>query len=108
MDSASSRRSHRARLERRSASCRCWRPVNASFSRRRPRQAQWKSAELGTACSSAMRMRPRTEFLELQMSTIRLHQTTTLMPSQYIARLIDFGPGRQKLFGNSADEDLEL
>ena len=42
------------------------------------------------------------------MSTIRLHQTTTLMPSQYIARLIDFGPGRQKLFGNSADEDLEL
>jgi hypothetical protein len=42
------------------------------------------------------------------MSTIRLHQTTTLTPSQYIARLIDFGPGRQKLFGNSADEDLEL
>jgi hypothetical protein len=42
------------------------------------------------------------------MSTIRLHRTTALTPSQYIARLIDFGPGRQKLFGNSADEDLEL
>ena len=42
------------------------------------------------------------------MSTIRLHRTTTLTPSQYIARLIDFGPGRQQFFGNSADEDLEL
>ena len=42
------------------------------------------------------------------MSTIRLHRTTTLTPEQYIAGLIDFGPDRSKLFGNSADEYLEV
>ena len=42
------------------------------------------------------------------MSTINLHQTTTLTPEQYIAGLTDFGPGRSKLFGNSADEYLEV
>lgn len=42
------------------------------------------------------------------MSTIRLHATTTLTPRQYIAGLTDFGPGRSKLFGNSADEDLRI
>ena len=42
------------------------------------------------------------------MSTIHLHQTTTLTPEQYIAGLIDFGPGRAKLFGNSADEYLKV
>lgn len=42
------------------------------------------------------------------MSTIRLHATTTLTPKQYIAGLTDFGPGRAKLFGNSADEDLRI
>ena len=42
------------------------------------------------------------------MSTIRLHQTTTLTPEQYIAGLTDFGPGRAKLFGNSADEYLRV
>lgn len=42
------------------------------------------------------------------MSTIHLHQTTTLTPEQYIARLTDFGPDRSKLFGNSADEYLKL
>lgn len=42
------------------------------------------------------------------MSTIRLHATTTLTPKQYIAGLTDFGPGRSKLFGNSADEDLRI
>ena len=40
------------------------------------------------------------------MSTIRLHQTTTSTPEQYVAGLTDFGPGRSKLFGNSADEYL--
>jgi len=40
------------------------------------------------------------------MSTIHLHRTTTLTPEQYIAGLTDFGPGRSKLFGNSADEYL--
>lgn len=42
------------------------------------------------------------------MSTIRLHATTTLTPRQYIAGLTDFGPGRSKLLGNSADEDLRI
>lgn len=42
------------------------------------------------------------------MSTIHLHQTTTLTSEQYIAGLTDFGPGRSKLFGNSADEYLKV
>jgi hypothetical protein len=42
------------------------------------------------------------------MSTIHLHQVTTLTPEQYVAGLTDFGPGRSKLFGNSADEYLKV
>lgn len=42
------------------------------------------------------------------MSIIYLHQTTALTPEQYIAGLTDFGPGRAKLFGNSADEYLQV
>jgi hypothetical protein len=42
------------------------------------------------------------------MSTIHLHQTTTLTPEQYVAGLTDFGPGRAKLFGNSADQYLKV
>ena len=42
------------------------------------------------------------------MSTINFHLTTTLTPEQYIAGLTDFGPGRSKLFGNSADEYLKV
>src|SRR6202045_3706854 len=45
---------------------------------------------------------------EPRMSTIHLHQTTTLTPEQYVAGLTDFGPGRSKLFGNSADEYLKV
>jgi len=41
------------------------------------------------------------------MSTIHLHQTTASTPAQYVAGLTDFGPGRSKLFGNSADEYLK-
>jgi len=40
------------------------------------------------------------------MSTIHLHRTTTLAPEHYIAGLTDFGPGRSKLFSNSADDYL--
>jgi hypothetical protein len=43
---------------------------------------------------------PRTE--------IHFHQTTTLTPEQFIAGLTDFGPGRSKLFANSADEYLKV
>ena len=39
---------------------------------------------------------------------IHFHQTTTLEPEQYIAGLTDFGPGRSKIFGNSADEYLKV
>jgi hypothetical protein len=42
------------------------------------------------------------------MSTIHLHRTTTLTPEQYIAGLTDFGPGRSKVFGNSADNYLKV
>jgi hypothetical protein len=42
------------------------------------------------------------------MSTIHLHQTTTSTPEQFVAALTDFGPGRSKLFGNSADEYLKV
>jgi hypothetical protein len=42
------------------------------------------------------------------MATIRLHQTTTVTPEQFVAALTDFGPGRSKLFGNSADEYLKV
>jgi hypothetical protein len=39
---------------------------------------------------------------------IHLHKTTALTPEQYIAGLTDFGPGRSKLFGNSAEEYLKV
>ena len=42
------------------------------------------------------------------MSKIHLHQTTTSTPEQYVAGLTDFGPGRSKLFANSADAYLKV
>ena len=42
------------------------------------------------------------------MTTIRLHETTTATPEQFVAGLTDFGPGRAKLFPNSADADLQV
>jgi hypothetical protein len=42
------------------------------------------------------------------MSIIHLHRTTTATPEQYVAGLTDFGPGRAKIFGNSADEYLQV
>ena len=42
------------------------------------------------------------------MSTLHFHQTTTSTPEQFIAGLTDFGPGRSKLFGNSADQYLKV
>jgi hypothetical protein len=46
-----------------------------------------------------------TEFL---MSTIHFHQTTKSTPEQFIAGLTDFGPGRAKVFSNSADSYLKV
>jgi hypothetical protein len=42
------------------------------------------------------------------MATIRLHQTTTSTPEQFVAGLTDFGPGRSELFGRSADGYLKV
>ena len=42
------------------------------------------------------------------MATIRLHQTTTATPGQILAGLTDFGPGRSKIFPNSADGYLKV
>jgi hypothetical protein len=42
------------------------------------------------------------------MATIHLHETTTSTPEQFVAGLTDFGPGRSKLFGNSADGYLKV
>jgi hypothetical protein len=40
------------------------------------------------------------------VSTIRVQATTTSTPEQFVAGLTDFGPGRAKLFPNSADDRL--
>jgi hypothetical protein len=45
---------------------------------------------------------------ERDMATIRLHETTTATPEQFVAGLTDFGPGRAKLFGNSSDDHLKV
>jgi hypothetical protein len=42
------------------------------------------------------------------MSTVHFHRATTLTPEQFIAGLTDFGPGRAQIFGNSADDYLEV
>jgi len=42
------------------------------------------------------------------MTTFHLKETTTSTPEQFVAGLTDFGPGRSKLFGNSADEYLKV
>jgi hypothetical protein len=44
----------------------------------------------------------------MTQTEIHLHQSTALTPEQYVAGLTDFGPGRSKLFGNSADEYLKV
>jgi hypothetical protein len=42
------------------------------------------------------------------MATLHFKATTTSTPEQYIAGLTDFGPGRSKIFPNSADGDLKV
>ena len=42
------------------------------------------------------------------MSTIHLKEFTTATPEQFVAVLADFGPDRSEIFGNSADEYLEV
>jgi hypothetical protein len=42
------------------------------------------------------------------MSTIHFHQQTTATPEHFIAGLTDFGPGRERVFGKSADDYLKV
>jgi hypothetical protein len=42
------------------------------------------------------------------MPTIHFNETTSSTQEEFVAALTDFGPGRSKLFGNSADEDLKV
>jgi len=42
------------------------------------------------------------------VSTIHFHRTTTATPERFLSALTDFGPGRSKVFGNSADEYLKV
>ncbi len=42
------------------------------------------------------------------MSTIHFCQSTTVTPEEFVADLPDFGPGRSKLFGDSADDCPKL
>jgi hypothetical protein len=46
--------------------------------------------------------------MKMTHAEIHFHHSTTLTPEQYIAGLTDFGPGRSKLFGNSAEEYLKV
>jgi hypothetical protein len=66
---------------------------------------QFLSKVLPKECGGAIQYSPEGRS---KMATIHLHQTTTLTPEQYIAGLTDFGPGRSKVFGNSADEYLKV
>jgi hypothetical protein len=42
------------------------------------------------------------------MATIHYHENTTSTPEQFVAGVTDFGPGRSKLFANSADGYLKV
>jgi hypothetical protein len=42
-----------------------------------------------------------------RMSTIHFKETTST-PEQFVAALTDFGPGRSKVWGNSADNYLTI
>ena len=42
------------------------------------------------------------------MPTLHFHRTTTSTPEQFLAAMIDFGPGRSKLFGHSSDKYLKV
>jgi len=42
------------------------------------------------------------------MATLHFTETTKATPEQFVACLTDFGPGRQEVFGNSADKYLKV
>jgi hypothetical protein len=53
-------------------------------------------------------MNTNDELRRTTMATIHFKQTTTATPEQFIAGLTDFGPGRQEIFGNTADQYLKV
>jgi len=76
---------------------------------RRDIEAHWL-LPLQIARNARNKVRPGVSGSErgARMSSIHMHQTTTSTPEQYTAGLTDFGPGRSKLFGNSANENLKV
>jgi hypothetical protein len=42
------------------------------------------------------------------MATLHFTANTTATPEQFVAALTDFGPGRAKVFENSADDELKV
>jgi hypothetical protein len=46
--------------------------------------------------------------MEYAVATIHFKEKTTSTPEQFVAALTDFGPGRSKIFGNSADGYLKV
>jgi hypothetical protein len=42
------------------------------------------------------------------MATLRFHEHTTATPEQFVAAVTDFGPGRSKIFPNSADGYVQV
>ena len=44
----------------------------------------------------------------MTQTVIHFHRTSTSTPEQFVAGLTDFGPGRSKLFSNSADGYLKV
>src|SRR4051812_23719102 len=42
------------------------------------------------------------------MATIHLQKTTSVTPEQFVAAITEFGPGRAKIFPNSADGYLKV
>jgi short chain dehydrogenase len=83
---------------------------------RRPRGQRQRLTRASTSVSTGatgppglgLWKRAQTPIKERAMATIHRHQTTTAAPEQFLAGLTDFGPGRSKIFPNSADGYLKV
>jgi hypothetical protein len=68
----------------------------------------WGQPSVGRGLLTGMKAAGMRTEKESHMSTIHFHETTTATPEQFVAALVNFGPGRSKLFPNSADDYLEV
>jgi hypothetical protein len=59
-------------------------------------------------CVGAQHQRRTTMCMINETPEIHFHQTTTSTAEQFVTGLTDFGPGRSKLFPNSADGYLKV